>query len=125
MARTLLTATLLTPDSAAANLTAIAAAGTAPSASGAGNGVTLPNYPGQSFLLVSVGTTATTATVQIGTTEFGQGATGFSVALTVSALNLLGPFHTAMDQVGGILVAVDFNNTTAVLCAALQALGVY
>ena len=125
MARTLLSATLLTADSTSANLTAIAAAGTAPPGTGAGNGVLVTNFPGQSFLLVSVGGTATTATVTIGSTLFGQGAASFSVVLATAALSLLGPWHSALDQSGTQQVGIDFNNVTAVLCAALLASGVF
>jgi hypothetical protein len=126
MARTTLTPTLLTADQAAANLTALAAAGVAPGGTGAGNGVLFTNYgPGQTLLLVSVGSTATTFTVAVGSTLFNQAATGFSVVGTVSALNLLGPFHSALDQQGTSQVAVDFSNVTSVLCAVLQLSGVY
>ncbi|MHB1956711.1 MAG: hypothetical protein ACYCOU_23550 [Sulfobacillus sp.] len=126
MARVLLTPSMLAADSSAANLTALAAGGVAPGGVGAGNGVQFTNYPGQTFLLISVGTTVTTLTVVIGATLFGQAATSFSVGpLTASTLALVGPFHSALDQVGTSQVAVDFSSVTNILCAVLQASGVY
>ncbi|MGA2412703.1 MAG: hypothetical protein ABSG46_20260 [Candidatus Binataceae bacterium] len=126
MARTILTPTLLTADSTAANLNTLATAGVAPGGTGAGNGVQFTNVPGQTFLLVQLGTTASTLTVNIGATLFGLAATAFSVGpLTVSTLSLLGPFHSALDQAGTSQVAVDFSSVTNVLCVVLQASGVY
>jgi hypothetical protein len=131
VARTSLTPVILQPQSASnltpANLTTLASGGTAPGGTGAGNGVQFVNYPGQTFLLVSMGSTASTATVAIGATLYGQPAAGVPVPLTISALNLLGPFYSAAEQalIGTSgLIGIDFSSVTAVLCAVLQFAGV-
>lgn len=80
------------------------------------------------MLLVSVGATASTATIVIGTTLYGQSAAGIAIPLVTSALNLLGPFYSVEElAVVGTsgLSAVDFSSATAVLCAAIQLSGVY
>jgi hypothetical protein len=126
MARVQLTPITQGADSIATNLTAAGAAGVAPGGAGAGNGVQFTNFPGQTILLVSVGTTPTTLTVVIGSTLFGVAATGFPVGpLTASAISIVGPFHTALDQPGTQLVAVDFSAVTNILCVAVQLAGVF
>jgi hypothetical protein len=132
MARTTLTPTILqAPNSAnltAANLTALAAAGTAPGV-GAGNGVQFVNYPSQTFLLVSVGATATTPTVAVGATLYGQASAGIVMnALTVTTVTLLGPFYSSIEfLVPGTsgVIGVDFSSATSILCACIQFTGVF
>jgi hypothetical protein len=132
MARVSLTPVIVPAASATnltgVNLTAAAAAGVAPGGVGSGNGVQFTNFPGQTFLIVSVGLTATTPTVVIGATLYGQASTGIVMsALTVSALSLLGPFFSAGNLQGpGVagLAAVDFSSVTTILCTALQLSGV-
>jgi hypothetical protein len=134
MARTLLSAQLVQPQSssnlAALNLTTLAAAGVAPAGTGAGNGVQFTNYPGQTTLLVSTSGTATTPTIVIGSTLYGQAATGIVMtALATTALSLLGPFYSVEQippggpQIPGI-IAIDFSSVTGVLCLVLQNVGV-
>jgi hypothetical protein len=121
LARTALTTTVLQPDSVANNLTSGAAATVT---SGAGNGVTVPNT-GSSFLAVIVGSTACTATVVVGSTVLGQAVTSFTVVLTTSATNILGPFHSALNAPGTQVVSVDFSSATNVTVGAFQLGGTY
>jgi hypothetical protein len=123
MARTALTSTVLAADSVATSLTALMGS---PGTTGAGNGVTFPNVTGQTLLaILSTGTT-TTLSVIVGTTLFGQAATSFSVVLPATAgTYVVGPFHSSMDIVGSILVAVDFSSVTGITVAAVQLQGVY
>lgn len=121
MARTTLTPTVMNPQNAAnlaaLDLTALAAAGTAPSGTGTGNGVQFYNSPGQTWLVVSLGTTASTPTIAAGAIS----AAVTLNALTVSHISLLGPFYAAMYLSGTVqLVGVDFSSITNVLCAAVQ-----
>jgi len=108
---------------AAQNITALAAAGTAPGV-GAGNGVQFMNFPGQTLLLVSVGVTVTTPTIAIGTTLYGQASAGIVMsALTASALSIIGPFFSVEElQLAGTsgLIAVDFSSATSILCSVIQ-----
>jgi hypothetical protein len=122
--RLTLTPVVLTPNNAAnlaaANFTALAAAGHAPSGTGTGNGVQFPFSPGQTFLLVSVGSTATTPTIAAGLIS----AAVTLNALAVSALAVLPSFYSAMLMANG-MVGVDFSSVTGVLCTAIQLAGVY
>jgi hypothetical protein len=125
MARTTLTPVILSPQSAAnlsaANFTALAAAGTAPAGTGTGNGVQFYNSPGQTLLLVSVGTTVTTPTIAAGAIS----AAVTLNALTVSTLEVLGAFWSAMFLAGTQNVAVDFSSITNILCRAVQLGSIY
>jgi hypothetical protein len=132
MARSSVTPTLLSPDSVLENLTGLVASanGTTsvtPGATGAGNGVTFPNFPGQTLFVVSNGATPTTLTVIIGSTLFGQSATSYSVGPTsATTINLVGPFHSALEASGSSnLIAIDFSSVTGVIVACLQLTGVY
>jgi hypothetical protein len=124
MARTLLVATVQQPDQIATNLTTTCVS--SPGATGAGNGVLVPNITGQTFLgIVSSGTT-TTLTVNIGATLFSQGATGYSVVLPATAgVYVLGLFHSAMNIPGTNQVGVDFSSVTGITVGAIQLAGVY
>jgi hypothetical protein len=125
VARTTLTPVILNPQQAsnlsAANFTALAAAGTAPAGTGTGNGVQFYNSPGQTLLLVSVGTTATTPTIAAGAIS----AAVTLSALTVSTLEVLGAFWSAMFLVGTQNVGVDFSSVTNILCRAVQLGSIY
>lgn len=125
MARTTLTPVLMSPQQAsnlaAFNLTSVAAAGTAPGGTGTGNGVQFYNSPGQTWLLVSVGTTVTTPTIAAG----GISAAVTLNALTASALESLGPFWSAMFLAGTQNVGVDFSSVTNIKCVAVQLAGIY
>jgi hypothetical protein len=126
VARVTLSPVTLNPQQAsnlaAQNLTSLAAAGIAPSGTGAGNGVQFFNSPGQTLLLVSVGTTATTPTIVAGTVS----AAVVLTALTVSTLEVLGPFYAAMFlSLTTQMVAVDFSSITNILCTAVQLAGIY
>lgn len=106
---------------ASLNLTTAAAAGTAPSGTGTGNGVQFPNSPGQTFLLVSVGGTATTPTIAVGAVSAAVTLT----ALTINDLSVIGPFWSAMFLTGTVTVGVDFSSVTSIKCVAIQLAGVY
>ena len=125
MARTVLTPVLMPPQQAsnlnALNLTTIAAAGSAPGGTGTGNGVQFPNSPGQTFLLVSLGSTAATPTIAAG----GIAAAVTLNALVINDLSVLGPFWSAMFLAGTVSVGVDFSAVTSVKCVAIQLAGVY
>jgi len=90
--------------------------------SGAGNGVTV-NNDGRTFLIVVVGATATTATVNVGGKVAGVAVAGQAVVLTTNAVNLLGPWDAAVNQPATNLVQVDFSNATAVTVGAFSLSG--
>lgn len=125
MARTTLTPVVMAPQAAANlaafNLTTVAAAGVAPAGTGAGNGVQFYNSPGQTLLLVSVGTTVTTPTIAAGAVS----AAVVLTALVASDLATLGPFWSAMFLTGTQLVGVDFSSITNIKCVAVQIGSVY
>lgn len=125
MARTVLTPVLMSPQQAsnlaALNLTTIAAAGVAPGGTGIGNGVQFANSPGQTWLLVSVGATATTPTIAVG----GVAAAVTLSALAINDLSAIGPFWSAMFLPGTQLVGVDFSSVTTIKCVAVQLAGIY
>lgn len=127
MARTSLTPTILTADSGATNLTTSGTAG-GTITTGAGNGVSFSNLPGQTLLLVTSGTGVPgTATVTIGQTVLGQGISSFPVAMaTASNVYTIGPFHSVLDAPGSATVSVDFSVTGSGWSAGLiQIPGVY
>jgi hypothetical protein len=129
MARVALTPTLLTADSSATSLSGtVSAQGTV--TTGASNGCTFSNAPlGQVLLIVNATAngTAGTATVFLGQTIGSQSFTSFSVPLTNSALNVIGPFHAALDTPGTTTVTVDFTFTGAstITVGVVQIPGVY
>ena len=130
MARASLTPLLLTADSSATSLSGTAASAQGTVTTGAGNGCTFSNAPlGQVLLLVNATAngTAGTATVFIGQTIGGQTVTSFSVPLTSTALNVIGPFHAALDSPGTTTVTVDFTFTGAstITAGAITIPGVY
>jgi len=87
---------------------------------GSNTGVLFTNN-GRVVLAVSLGTTATTATSQIGVTIQGQPVTGVSSgALSVSMINLLGPWPVQFDRTDGSFdVEVDFSQSISVSVALL------
>jgi hypothetical protein len=114
----------------AQNLSTVAVGGSSAAPGvGAGNGIQFTNFPGQTVLLVSTTGTATTPTIAIGTTLYGQTSPGIAMtALAATALSLLGPFYSIEElQLAGTsgLCAVDFSSATGVTCVALQLSGVY
>lgn len=125
MARTTLAPVLLSPQNAAslsaANLTTLAAAGTAPGGTGTGNGVQFYNSPGQTWLLVSVGATATTPTIAAG---YLAAAVTLN-ALTINDLAAIGPFYSAMFLTGTTDAGVDFSSVTSIKCVAIQLAGIF
>lgn len=117
MARTALTPTVL--GTAGVNLTsALAALGSA-------TGVSWSNT-GREALYVSVGTTPTVVTENIGATVLGQAVTAPTVSLSASTVYLLGPFPSAYDQpsTGSNQVYLDFSSSTNVSVALVQMQGV-
>lgn len=126
MARTLLTPQLINPQNAANltafNVTTVAAAGVAPAGTGTGNGVQFFCSPGQTLLLVSLGSTPSTPTIAAGAVS-----AAFTLnPLVVNDLSILGSFYSAMFLPGGgQLVGVDFSSITNVKCVALQLAGIY
>jgi NADH/NAD ratio-sensing transcriptional regulator Rex len=119
MANQPLTPTQCVPDNTALNLTSLS--GTAMTGF---LGVTF-NNSGREKLLVNVGATATTATVVIGSTVLGQAVTNFSVVLTTSAINQIGPFHTIDDATGTTTVTITFNQVASVTVGLVQDAGVF
>jgi len=125
MARTAITPTSVIPDSGAVNITALS--NTTSVTTGATNGVSFSNT-GQQLLFANVGATggSPTATVVMGATVLGQAVTNFTVNLTASAINQLGPWHTADNQPGTNTLFMDFTfAASTVTVGLLQMLGVY
>ena len=124
MARSLLVPVLVSADSLALNLTT--QSGTAVT-TGVNNGCQIPNVPGQILLFVNAaGATALAATVLIGSTILGQAVTSFTIAaMGTTALSLIGPFHSVLQQPGSNLIFVDFSfSAGTVNVAALSIAGV-
>lgn len=126
MARTTLTPVLINPQNSgnlnALDLTALAALGVAPGGTGTGNGVQFFNSPGQTLLVVSLGSTASTPTIAAGVIA----AAVTLNALTVNHISVLGNFYSAMFLAGGNdFVGVDFSSVTGVLCTAVQCAPVF
>ena len=92
---------------------------------GTNTGVLFVNN-GRRVLAISLGTTATTATSQIGTTVQGQTVAGVSSgALAVSMINILGPWPIAFDRTDGSFdVEIDFSQSVSVSVALLEIPGV-
>lgn len=117
MARLALTPTPMVPDNTAQNLTTLV------SSIGANTGVSFSNS-GREILVFTIGATATTATVNIGSSVLGQAVTNFSVVLPTNATSILGPFHSAVNQSGGSTVFVDTSQQTSVSVGLTQFTGV-
>lgn len=92
---------------------------------GANTGVLFPNT-GREFLVVSQGTTASTAASDIFITI--QGAAVGSVtsgALGTSAISIIGPWSSQFDKTDGSLnVEVDFSSSAGISVALMQMVGV-
>lgn len=88
---------------------------------GANTGVLFSNS-GKEFLVVSVGTTATTGTSDIGITVQGQTVPGVSSgAISTSATSILGPWPSQFDRTDGSYdVEVDFSSSAGVSVALFQ-----
>jgi hypothetical protein len=122
MARATLTVGTLTADNSATTIASIA---TTTPVSGAGNGVLLANTLDSMLVVVSTGT-ASTLTVNVGTTLFGQAVANFTVSLPATAgTYIIGPFHSALNQPGTSQIAVDFSSITGLTVGAFQLPGVY
>jgi hypothetical protein len=117
MARTALTPVVL--GTGGNNLT------TALAALGAATGVQWSNT-GREVLYVSVGTTPTVVTEQIGTTVLGQAVTAPTVNLAASTVYTLGPFPAQFNQPssGTNQLFLDFSVSTNVSVALVQIPGV-
>jgi hypothetical protein len=111
--------TLVVAGTGATNLT------TALTPLGSNTGVLFVNN-GRRVLAVQLGTTATTATSQIGVTVQAQPVTGVSSgALTISAISILGPWPIAFDRTDGSFdVEIDFSQSNSVSVALLEIPGV-
>ena len=118
---TLTPSTLVVAGTSGVNLTTALAANPL----GSNTGVLFVNN-GRRVLAVQLGTTASTATSQIGTTVQGQTVTGVSSgALTVSAITFLGPWPIAFDRTDGSFdVEIDFSSSISVNVALLEIPGV-
>lgn len=92
---------------------------------GANTGVLFPNT-GREFLVVSMGTTASTGASDIFITI--QGAAVGSVtsgALTTSAISFIGPWSSQFDKTDGTYdVEVDFSSSAGISVALMQYVGV-
>lgn len=128
MARTTITPTVLNADGGVPTAAGTAATGFTQVSTGAGNGVTFSNIPGQTLLMLG-GTTNGTCTVLIGQTVLGQAITSFTVPVTLTPfapLAVIGPFHSVLDAVGSANVSVDFTFANTVPFAGVaQIPGVY
>ena len=120
MATQTLSATLAAADTVANNVTAALTVITG------GNTVQFPNFPGQTFLVVSVGTTGGTIQTNIGSTIFGQSFTAFgAVTLTASTVYIWGPFHSALQQPGTNQMSVVTSAALISSMACIQLSGVF
>lgn len=92
---------------------------------GSNTGVSFVNT-GREFLVVSVGSTATTLTSDIFLTIQGQTVSPASTGpLATSAISVLGPWPSQFNKTdGSYTVEVDFSSTTGVTVALLQMVGV-
>jgi hypothetical protein len=92
-----------------------------------GNTVTFPNFPGQTLLYMSVGTTGGTVQCTVGATIFGQAyAPLTAITLTASNAYVMGPFHSALETPGqSNVISVIFSAAIIVSVAVLQLAGVY
>jgi len=116
---TAFTATVLSPDAAATDLTSVLATPGATT-------MTFTNS-GQQLLVLTNGATSCTVTLDVGTTVLGQAVTAFT-PITIAAnaaCVLMGPFHSALNAPSTATVTVVFSNTTTVKAALVQVTGVY
>lgn len=92
---------------------------------GSNTGVVWANS-GHEIILISVGTTATTVTSDIGITIQGEPVTGVSSgALPVSSMMVLGPYPSQFNkQDGSFDVELDFSSETLVNVVAVRIPGV-
>ncbi len=80
---------------------------------------------GREFLVVSMGSTASTITENIGATVLGQAVAAPTTAPTVSVISVLGPWPSQFDQGDGTYsVLLDFSAVTGISVALLQMVGV-
>lgn len=116
---TAFTATVLTPDNAATDLTSVLATPGATT-------MTLTNT-GNQMLVLTNGATSCTVTLDVGTTVLGQAVTAFTpITIAASAACvLIGPFHSAVNASGTQTATVVFSNVTTVKAALIQIPGVY
>lgn len=122
MARATLTVNTLQPDNAVLNLSTNS---TTTVTAGASNGVQF-NNGGSTFLIVNqAGTTASTLTVNVGTTLLGQSVTLSATIPGTVGTYAVGPFHSAVNQLGSGQVAIDFSSATGLTVGAFQPAGVY
>lgn len=107
-----------TGASAPVNLTSLLAAGTL----GSNTGVTFSNT-GHEVLFIQMGSSTSTCSIAIGTTIEGQAVAALTPTLTVSAVNVLGPFPSDENVSGSIQITFGTPaNVTGV--ALLQFVGV-
>jgi hypothetical protein len=125
VARTSITPVVLNSDNAVSNLTSLlTTAGNSKAlvpGSGAGNGIVFTNIPGQIFLGISLGSTASTATVQVGMNSLpGLSATTYTVTIPTSAISWFAGFHSVVNQPGSLQVQIDFSSVTNLVVALFQ-----
>jgi hypothetical protein len=91
---------------------------------GANTGVSFQNT-GREFLVVSMGSSASVVTENIGTTIQGQAVAPVTSSPTVSAISTLGPWPSQFNQQDGTQdVFIDFSVSTGISVALLQTVGV-
>lgn len=122
MARTQLNPTTLAADNAVSNMTTLMTTGGNANAlvpaTGSGNGIQFTNIPGITQLFISLGSTACTATVQVGMAGIpGLTTTTYSVTIPTSAISCFGGFHSILNQAGTTVVAIDFSANTNLVVA--------
>jgi hypothetical protein len=122
MARTLISPTVLAASNAVSNLTTLLTTGGNASAvipaTGAGNGIMFNNIPSQTQLGISLGSTACTATVQVGMEGLpGLSPTTYSIVLPTSAISFIAGFHSVIHQAGTVQIQIDFSSNTNLVVA--------
>lgn len=119
MATQTLTPTVLTPDSAPADLSTLVQTAT-------GNVLQFSNS-GRELLLIQATAASETATVSIGATVLGRPVTPYTAVTlpfaTTGDLMLFGPFHAALDAPGTNTVTVTLTDATSKV-ALIQVPGV-
>lgn len=112
-----LTATPLVADGAGLDITGTLVAAT-------NVNLTFSNT-GKEFLIVAPTAAAETVVVDIGVTILGQTVAAFTaVTMTSAHIYSFGPFHSIIDQPGGV-AEVTLSTTTAITVGLLQFTGVY
>jgi hypothetical protein len=118
MARTTLTVPSTTADNGVLDLNTTA---TTTPGTGAGNGVLFNNTLDSCLIVNQAGTTASTLTVNVGSTVLGQAVTNFTANIPGTVgVYIIGPFHTALNQAGSGNVAIDFSSATGITVGAFQ-----